>query len=163
MSDRKPLRRWRTSASASGRGSWPAFTAWAIAVSARPGSWSTSASRNSSNDSASPASPPELAISSSADSVSRAEPPPCTTAASIAAVVDVEPGIGRHPAHVGGQLVGRRAGGSAGAACGCGSCRATLLGSVVARTNTTCGGGSSNVLSSAASAAGVSMWTSSRM
>ncbi len=39
----------------------------------------------------------------------------------------------------------------------------TFCGSVVARTNTTCGGGSSNVLSNAASAALDSMWTSSRM
>ena len=39
----------------------------------------------------------------------------------------------------------------------------TFCGSVVASTNTTCGGGSSSVFSSAASAPGDSMWTSSRM
>ena len=38
-----------------------------------------------------------------------------------------------------------------------------FCGSVVARTNTTCDGGSSRVFSSAASAALLSMWTSSRM
>ncbi len=39
----------------------------------------------------------------------------------------------------------------------------TFCGSVVARMNTTCGGGSSSVFSSAASAPGESMCTSSRM
>ena len=39
----------------------------------------------------------------------------------------------------------------------------TFCGSVVAKTNFTCGGGSSSVLSSALNASVVSMWTSSTM
>ena len=123
ISDRNPLRRWRTSASASARGSWPALTAWAIAVSAWPGSWSIIASTNSSNDS-------DVAgvAAGVGDQLERRQRVARRAGALgdgrvDGRVGDVEPGVGRRPSARARRARRPAAGGSAGAGCGCGSCR----------------------------------------
>ena len=120
------------------------------------------ASMNSSDDICSPTSPPPAAISSSADNVSRAEPPPCVSTYAIASSLTFKLA----------SLMTQRT-------CSSRSCNGnkwnckccvrermvslTFCGSVVANTNTTCGGGSSRVFRSAASAAFDNMCTSSKM
>jgi len=106
--------------------------------------------------------PPPAAINSSADSVSRAEPPPCSTAWRIAS------GDTSSLA----SLTTQRTCSSRSFAGNRRNCRCcvrlrmvslTFCGSVVASTNTTCGGGSSSVFNNAASAPALNMCTSSRM
>ena len=162
MSDKKQSRRWRTMSSVSVRGSRPCCTAWATTVSARPGSCSMKASMNSSSGVISMAMPPLADTSSRADTVSRAEPPPwrstdCSALSSSS--MPASPANQRMWSSI--TSIGSRW-----------NCRCwvrlrmvsdTFCGSVVASTNTTCGGGSSNVFNRAASAALESMCTSSRM
>ena len=54
------------------------------------------------------ATPPAATTCSSADRVSRAEPPPWRSTASMASSLDVEPGVGHHPADVLLELVHRQ-------------------------------------------------------
>ncbi len=106
--------------------------------------------------------PPAATTSSSAEIVSRAEPPPWRTMASMAS------GSTSSPA----SPISQRTCSSSTSLGNRWNSRCwvrerivslTFCGSVVASTNTTCGGGSSSVFSKAASAALESMWTSSRM
>ena len=162
MIDKKQSRRWASTASAMDRASRPRWADAATAASARPGSRSMMDSTNSSSGIISGATPPPAATTSSALSVSRAEPPPWRTTASTASSVSSIPA----------SLATQRTCSSSSFSLSRWNDRCwvrlrivsrTFCGSVVASTNTTCGGGSSRVLSSAASAPGVSMCTSSRM
>ena len=156
------MRRNAISSSVTVRGSRPRLIACATIFNARPGSFSTMDSTNSSRAITSAASPPALDANSRNDSVSRGEPAPCATTCSIASSVTVSP-----------------ASSATQRTCSCSvsdasrwNCRCWVrlrivsdifCGSVVASTKTTWGGGSSSVFSNAASAPLESMWTSSRM
>ncbi len=162
INDKKHSRSWRTISSANIRGSAPRWIAVAVAPSARPGSLSIMASTNSSGESCSSASPPPAATSSSADSVSRAEPPPCVSTCAIAASLTLRlASFITHRTCSSRSCIGNKW-----------NCKCwvrlrivslTFCGSVVASTNTTWGGGSSSVLSNAASAGFDSMCTSSKI
>ncbi len=134
----------------------------AAIVKARPASRSIIDSTNSPRGTVSAPSPPVFATNSRADSVSRAEPPPCARTCSIAASETTRPASSATHRTCCCNV-------SAGSRWNCKCCvRLRIVsdifcGSVVANTNTTCGGGSSSVFRSAASAGLVSMWTSSRM
>ena len=162
MSDKKQSRRVRTISSVSVRGSRPCCTAWATAVSARPGSRSTIASTNSPRSTESISSSPVEANSSSALKVSRAEPPPWASADWMAASPTCRPAsAATQRMWASSSSIGSRWNRRCWVRLRMVSL--TFCGSVVASTNTTCDGGSSSVFSSAASACFDSMWTSSRM
>ena len=144
------------------RGSRPCCTASATTASARPGSCSMNASRNSSSGVVSSGSPPPDATSSSADTVSRADPPPWRRTDCNASSVRSMPASSANQ-RMWDSIT------SIGNRWNCRCCvrlrmvSLTFCGSVVANTKTTWGGGSSKVFSNAASAPLVSMCTSSRM
>ena len=160
--DKKHSRNARTTSSVSERGSEPCWMARAVALSARAASLVMSASTKSDADCVVSTSPPDAATSSSALNVSRAEPPPwCKTwriASSLtfrfASLITKRTCSSR-------STIGRRWNWRCWVRLRIVSL--TFCGSVVASTNTTCGGGSSRVFSNAASAGLESMWTSSRM
>ena len=162
MRTRKAFRNSLRSCSPTTRGSRPRSMAWCRADSAAPVSRSASASIRSTIDSPSSVTPPVATMRSRAESVSRADPPPSRRARATPSPSTSSPASATTSST---SVVRSSAGSRVNSRCwvrlrmvGSTSC-----GSVVANTKTTCSGGSSNVLSSAAEASLVSMCTSSRM
>ena len=162
MRQRNSLRMKPINSSVSVRGSRPMLIACATIVRARPGSRSIIASTNSSSGTVSSPASPTVAASSRADSASRAEPAPWRSTCSTAASLTSRPASAatHRTCSLSVSVFSRW------------NCRCWVrlrivsdifCGSVVASTNTTCGGGSSSVFSSAASAGLDNMCTSSRM